>query len=79
MPALPEEELHLLLGDGVAVGEVETGDAAAQPAARRLALLLVVRGQSDLASLSPVVRSNLPGQVRVPAPGGELVQSHHNP
>jgi hypothetical protein len=76
---LAEQELHLLLGDDVAVGEVETDDAAAEPAARRLALLLVVGGQPDLASLGPVVGRDLPGQVRVPAPGGELVQRHHTP
>ena len=54
MPALAEEELHLLLGDDVAVGEVEAGDAASEPAARGLALLLVVGGEPDLASLGAV-------------------------
>ena len=76
VPALAEEELHLLLGDDVAVGEVEAGEAAAQPAARRLALLLVVGGEPDLAPLGAVVGSDLPGQVGVPAAGGELVQAH---
>jgi hypothetical protein len=76
---LTEQELHLLLGDDAAVGEVEAGDAVAEPAARGLALLLVVRSEPDLAALGPVVHSDLPGQVRVPAPGGELVQRHHTP
>ena len=76
---LAEQELHLLLGDDVAIGKVETGDAAAEPATRGLALLLVVSSEPDLAALGPVVGSDLPGQVRVPGAGGELVQGHHTP
>ena len=77
VPALAEEELHLLLGDDVSVGKVEAGEAAAHPAARRLALLLVVGGQPELAPLGGVVGSDLLRQVGVPAAGGELVQGHH--
>ena len=77
VPALAEEQPHLLLGDRVPVGEVEPGQAGPHPPARRLALLLVVARQPGLPDLGRVVGRDLPGQVRVPAPGGELVQSHH--
>ena len=77
VPALAEEQLHLLLGDRVPEGEVEPGEAGPHPPARRLALLLVVARQPGLPDLGRVVGRDLPGQVRVPAPGGELVKSHH--
>ncbi len=53
------------------------GEAAAEPAAGRLALLLVVGGQPDLGALGRVVHGDVPGEVRVAAAGRELVQGHH--
>src|SRR5699024_5176847 len=74
---LTEEQLHLLLGHHVPDGEVEPGEAGAQPPTRRLALLLVVGGEAGLPALGGIVSGDLLRQVRVPAPCGELVQRHH--
>ena len=77
MTALPEQQPHLLLAHPVALGQVQAGQAGAEPAPRRLALLLVVPGEADLPPLGGVVDRDLLRQIRVPAARGELVQRHH--
>ena len=73
-----EQGLHLLGGHQVAgVQTVDAGHPGADPHARGLALLGVVGRQPGVALLGGVHRSDLPGQVVVPGPGGELVQTHH--
>ncbi len=73
-----EQEPHLLGGDGVpGVQALDAGHPGADPHARGLALLRVVGRQPGVALLGGVHRSHLPGQVLVPVPGGQLVQTHH--
>lgn len=73
-----EQEPHLLGGDRVAgVHALDAGHPGADPHAGGLALLRVVRRQPGVALLGGVHRSHLPGQVLVPVPGGQLVQTHH--
>ncbi len=76
--ARSEQEPHLLGGDHVAgVQALDAGHPGADPHARGLALLRVVGRQPGVALLGGVHRSHLPGQVLVPVPGGQLVQTHH--
>ena len=73
-----EQEPHLLGGDRVAgVQALDASHPGADPHARGLALLRVVGRQPRVALLGGVHRSHLPGQVLVPVPGGQLVQTHH--
>ena len=75
--ALPEQVPHVLLGDLGAHLEVERTESGTEPAARRLALLGVVVGQSGVPAVGGVVHGDLPSEVRVPVPGRQLVQTHH--
>ena len=80
MPTLPEQGPHLRLGHLIAHPDrAQSGDAVADPPARPFTLLGVVVGQRGPAALGRVGDRDLPGQVRVPVPSGQLVQtrSHH--
>jgi hypothetical protein len=74
-----EQVAHLLLGDHVAGAQpFEPGHAAANPHARRFTLRAVVRRQARVAALRHILGRDLPGQVVVPAPGGQLVDGHRH-
>ena len=71
----PEQQPHLLRGDLVPDRQaVDPGHAGPHPPPRGLTPLGVVRRQRGAWPAGPVVSSHLPRQVRVPGPGGELVQ-----
>ena len=73
-----EQGLHLRRGDLVAGRQaVDAGHPGPHPVPGGLTALGVVAGQRRAGPAGAVVRSDLPGQVRVPGPGGELVQAHH--
>src|SRR5690606_4767520 len=76
-----EQVEHVRLGDHVPSGDaVQAGQAGADPPARRLALLGVVRRQRGMAAFGRVLDGDLPGQVRVPRPGRQLVdRQRHAP
>ena len=75
----PEQGLHLLGGDHVAGRQpVDAGQPGADPAAGCLALGGVVVGEAGVAFLGRVQRRDLPGQVVIPRPGGQLVQRHRH-
>ncbi|CAM3890834.1 hypothetical protein NOZE110980_19100 [Nocardioides zeicaulis] len=75
-----EQVLHLLGGHHVAgVEAVDAGHPGPDPDAGHFALLGVVRRESDVALVGGVERGDLPSQVVVPRPGGELVQAHGHP
>ena len=72
----PEQQPHLLRGDLVPDRQaVDPGHAGAHPPPRRLAPIGVVRRQRGTRPASTVMSGDLPGQVRVPATGRELVQT----
>src|SRR5579875_3546369 len=78
MPTLPEQGLHLLSRDVVAsVDAVDPSQSGAEPLAWRFALLRVVVAQAGVPLLGAVMHRDLPRQVRVTVPGGQLVQAHH--
>jgi hypothetical protein len=80
VPALTEQCLHLLgrhVRSGVDPGQA--GEPGTDPHPGGLALLRVVVAQAGVALVGRVRRRDLPGQVGVPVPGGELVQRHHTP
>ena len=80
MHAGAEESPHLLRGHRIpGVQAVDAGHARADPRSRALSPFGVVGGQPDMALLGGIQRRDLPGQVVVPRPGGELVNAHrHN-
>ena len=57
---------------------VKGGESGAEPDAGGFAALGVIIGQPGMALVGRVVHRNLPSQVRIPVPGGQLVQTHHN-
>ena len=77
----PEQGPHLLRGHHVAgVEAVDTGHPRADPDPGGFAAFGVVGRQSEMALLGGVQGGDLPGQVVIPRPGGELVDAHrHNP
>jgi hypothetical protein len=80
MYAGAEERPHLLSGDRIpSVEATDAGHAGADPCSRSLSAFGVVGGQPDVAFFGGIQRRDLPGQVVVPRPGGELVNCHrHN-
>ena len=77
MTPLAEQLPHLRFGDHVARRDLERRESGPQPAAGCLALLVVVLAEAPDAGLGAVMGRDLAGQVRVPVPGRELVQPHH--
>ena len=76
MAPLPEERLHLLLGDGLTGAySADPGQAVAGPPPRGLSALGVVVTQAAVTPLRRIERGHLPRQIRVP--GRQLVQRHH--
>ncbi len=75
MLALAEQRPHLLLGHFLAL-HADQRDAPAGPAARRVALRRVVSGRVPPALGGRVAFGDVPGQVRVPVPGGDLGDRH---
>ena len=74
-----EQGPHLLRGDLIPNAQaVDAGHPGTHPAPRGLTLLGVVRRQRGAWSGGAVMRGYLPGQVRVPGPGRELVQAHRH-
>ena len=77
VPALPEQRLHLRLGDVACHRKIwHGGKTRTHPDARGFTLLGVVGAQGVVAAVGGVVRSHLSGQVRVPVARGELVHRH---
>ena len=76
--AEPEQRPHLLLGD-LPPGQPEQRRAPPGPPPRRVPLGGVVRGRVPRAGarLGVAVR-DVPGQVGVPVPGGDLRDGHHH-
>jgi len=79
VPALPEQGAHLRGGHLRPVLQVDVTQGGAEPLPWGLPALAVVVRQAGVAALRGVERSDLPGQVRVPVPGGQLVKGHHTP
>jgi len=77
--ALPEQGRHLVLGDLVPAAQVHVTQRGPEPLSRGLTLLAVVVRQAGVPTVGDVQRGDLPGQVRVPVPGGQLVDGHHIP
>ena len=79
--AVPEQVLHLLVGDDVSVPKaVDAHEPRPDPTARRLALRGVVVSQRHRPELGRIGSRDLAGQVLVPRPGRELLQRHrHTP
>ena len=75
--ALGEQGSHLLLGDQLPDLHVHLGQSGPQPGARGLTLLGVVVPETGVPAVRVIERSDLPGQVRVPVPGGQLVNRLH--
>ena len=77
--AAAEQGSHLLRGHRVAGGQaVDPVHAGADPHPGRLAALGVVRRQTGMTFLGRIQRSDLPGQIVIPGPGGELVEAHRH-
>ena len=77
MQPAPEQSAHLLRRHRVAdVQTVDALHAGTDPHPRRLAPLGVVRGEPDVSLVGRVQGSDLPGQIVITRPGGELVQTH---
>jgi len=55
----------------------DVGQSGPQPGAGGLTLLGVVVPETGVPAVGVVERSDLPGQVRVPVPGGQLVNRLH--
>jgi hypothetical protein len=73
----PEQGPHLLRGHHIAGVElVDPGQSGAHPDPWGFAAFGVVGRQSEMALLGGVQGGDLPGQVVVPRPGGELVDAH---
>jgi len=75
--ALGEQGSHLVLGDQLPDLHVHVGQSGPQPGAGGLPLLRVVLPETGVPALGVIERSDLPGQVRVPVPGGQLVNRLH--
>ena len=74
-----EQRSHLLGGHRVADGQaVDPVHAGADPHPGRLTPFGVVGRQPGVTFLGRVQRSDLPGQVVIPGPGGELVEAHRH-
>ncbi|SKO62012.1 Uncharacterised protein [Mycobacteroides abscessus subsp. bolletii] len=67
--------LAVLVGERSACRFTEVLQARADPAARRFAFCVVVVRERHPPFFGAVLRSDLPGQVLVPVPGGQLVTS----
>ena len=72
-----EQGPHLLLGH-LLPGQPEQRRAAADPATRRVAVGGVIPGGILARRTGHIPASDLPGQVGVPVPGGQLVDGHHH-
>jgi hypothetical protein len=78
MQALAEQELHLLGSHRVAGPQsFDAGQARTEPDAGRLTLLVVVVGQGSAHRPDRVVAGDLPGQVVIARPRGQLLHPHH--
>src|SRR5215203_2074211 len=77
MTALGEQQPHLLAGDLVPHLEgVDTLEAAADPATRRLTWTLVVTGQIRPAPMGRIQRRHLPNQIVIAMTGRQLMKAH---
>ena len=82
--AFAEQREHVRFGDLVARADgAQRGQPRSHPEAGRLALRGVVVRESVASTCGGVVRSDLPDQVHVPVPGGQLVhrrghETHHS-
>jgi hypothetical protein len=81
MQPAPEQGSHLLRRHRIAdIQTVDSVHAGADPHPGRLAPFGVVRGEPGAPLVGRVQGSDLPGQVVITGPGGELVQAHgHTP
>ena len=81
MQPAPEQSAHLLRRHRVAdVQTVDSLHAGTDPHPGRLAPFGVVRGEPGVPLVGRVQGSDLPGQIVITGPGGELVQAHgHTP
>ena len=75
--AVAEQGPHLLLGH-LLPGQPEQRRAAADPRARRVAVGRVIPGGVLARLPGHVTARDLPGQVGVAVPGGQLVDGHHH-
>ena len=79
MHAGAEQGPHLLRGDRIpSVEAVDAGQAGADPGSRSLSAFGVVGGQPDMTLFGGIQRRDLPGQIVVPRPGAELVDTHRH-
>ena len=79
MHAGAEESPHLLRCDRIpSLDAVDAGQARADPGSRSLPAFGVVRGQPDMTLFGGIQRRYLPGQIVVPRPGAELVNTHRH-
>jgi hypothetical protein len=79
MQTAAEQRPHLLRGHRVADGQaVHPVQAGTQPNPRRLTPFGVVRRQPDMTFLGRIQRRDLPSQVVIPGPRGQLVQAHRH-
>jgi hypothetical protein len=77
MPALPEQRLHLRLGDIACHRKIRHGGKTrTHPDARGFTPLAVVAAEGVVAAVGGVVRSHLAGQIRIPVARGQLVHRH---
>ena len=77
--ALGEQGRHLLGGHLLPGLQVHVGQGRAEPHAGGLPTLGVVVGQGGVPAVGRIQHGDLPGQVRIPIPGGQLVERHHTP
>ena len=74
-----EQGLHLLGSDDVtSIQPVDSGHARTHPHAGRFAAFGVVGRQPGVALVGGIQRSDLPGQVVIPRPRSELVDTHRH-
>jgi hypothetical protein len=79
MHAGAEQGPHLLRRDRIpSVEAVDAGQARADPSSRSLTAFGVVRGQPHMTLFGGIQRCDLPGQIVVPRPGAELVDTHRH-
>ena len=79
MQADAEQRLHLLRGHRIAsLQTVDPGQPGADPHTGALTALGVVAGERDVAFLGRIQRRDLPGQIVVPRPRGQLVDAHRH-
>ena len=77
--ALGEQGRHLLGGHLLPGLQVDVGQGGAEPHPGGLATLGVVVGQAGVPAVGRIQHGDLPGQVGIPVPGGQLVDRHHTP